>query len=360
MLFLLVEPVSRAALVDRPRRQAYAELALQYVSEPAPVTLRLASWPPDDLRDAAAHPGCRGGHECQATAVLDLDTAALLFNSGRQEDALSLLDAGRELVERWFDVRFTASWHLAAGYLYQAHADHNRAFKHYAAVLERYPSDSAALLARATSLEVSAIPDGFGGIVVADRDAWPFLGVTGEGGDPAAYLPARLRDPDSHYHRRLLEWLTREYRQLSLVARDGGLEEARLRLGRVLEARGHHDEATMELKAATRSADPFVVGLAHLCLARIGTAAGDPVSEYRRAVEADPSLRQAWLGLSNALARQGDRSTAVQALAHVFAPQGDQQLSSWVAYHLGRGRAFPGALADLRTRVGAALRLPAR
>jgi len=341
---------SGAERIEPPLRQAFARLVQRYASDPEPVAEQIASWREHDLRDAVDHAGCRGSRECRTAAVLDLHIAALLFDRQRTEDAVRLIDAGLALVEPSFDVGFLVSWHLAAGYLCQAHGDHARAFTHYSSALERRPDDLSALLARATALEFSAIPDGFGGIVVAAGDVWPFLAT---GGAPPAELSALLKNAhgETPYRRLLLEWLTREYRHL--LARDGSLAEARLRLGRVLEARGHRDEASRELgEVCVTSKDSFLVALAHLCLGRGGDAPDDRVAEYRRATEAQPSLRPAWLGLSHELSIQGDRAGAAQALEHAFQRDGDEELTAWVEYHLGRGRAFASALDELRTRIG--------
>ncbi|HXY38059.1 MAG TPA: hypothetical protein VEQ10_00225, partial [Vicinamibacteria bacterium] len=115
---------------------------------------------------------------------------------------------------------------------------------------------------------------------------------------------------------------------------------------------GQRDAARLELRAVLgRSQDQFDVALAHLCLARLAETPEAAATSYRAAAEADPSLREAWLGLSETCWRMEDRPAARAALQRAFADENDTTLSAWVRYHLGRGRAFKPALAALREAV---------
>jgi tetratricopeptide (TPR) repeat protein len=291
------------------------------------------------------HP-CRGRAECEAAAVMSLDAAARRLEDRRADDAWSLVDSTSHLVSRQ-SAAFAFDWLLAAGFLQQSYGAHARAFSLYATALELRPGDASALFARATALEFSAIPDGFGGVVVSDRDVWRFLGTD----DPPSELAYRLANPnsDAPYRRMLLEVLTRQYRDVLRL--DPGRIEARLRLGRVLEERGHRDEAATELRAAAAAIDdPFVAAVARLCLARLEPSPEAAARAYRSALEVDPLLQPAWVGLSEALNASGDREGALAAVEHAVSPEGPP-LTKWVEYHLGRGRAFPEALANLRARL---------
>ncbi|HYN01170.1 MAG TPA: tetratricopeptide repeat protein, partial [Vicinamibacteria bacterium] len=290
---------------------------------------------------------CRGSEECEAAAVLNLDAAALLLEAGRAERATALVDATRPLASRQA-ATFTFDWLLAAGYLHQGYGNHAWAFEYYAAALGLRPGDPTALLARATALEFSVLPDGFGGLVVADRDVWRLLEPGGEPPRELAYQLANARS-EAPYRRLLLEFVTRQYRDV--LARDPAQAEARLRLGRVLLARGHRAEAEPELRmVAAGTTDPFLAGLARLCLARLEPADA-AAAAYHAALEVDPSLRSAWLGLSRALHGSGDREGAVAAVGHALSPEEPGPLDAWVEYHLGRGRAYPETLARLRARL---------
>ena len=91
--------------------------------------------------------------------------------------------------------------------------------------------------------------------------------------------------------------------------------------------------------------------MARLCLARFDPSPEASAAAYRSALEVDPGLRPAWLGLSQALLASGDREGAVAAVERALSPEGPRPLDAWVEYHLGRGRAFPQALAGLRARL---------
>jgi tetratricopeptide (TPR) repeat protein len=290
---------------------------------------------------------CHGRVECEAAAVLNLDAAAFLLGAAQGDRARTLVDATRPLVSRQA-AAFTLDWHLAAGYLHQGYGNHAWAFELYAAALALRPGDPSALLARATALEFSVLPDGFGAVVVTDRDVWRLLEPGGEPPRELAYQLANARS-EAPYRRLLLEFITRQYRDV--LARDPTRAEARLRLGRVLLARGHRAEAEPELSmVAAGTADPFLAALARLCLARLEPADA-AAAAYRGALDVDPGLRPAWLGLSQALHASGDRDGAVAAVERALSPEGARPLDPWVEYHLGRGRAFPEALARLRARL---------
>jgi tetratricopeptide (TPR) repeat protein len=290
-------------------------------------------------------PGAGG---CEAAAVLNLEALSLLFEGRRRDTAAELLDATLPVVRR-SGADFAFDWLLAAGALCQAWADHAGAFRLYQEALALRPADAGAIFARATTLEFSVIPDGFGALVVADQDVWPLLQLPGW---PPSELAYRLANPKSEgsTRPRLLEVVTREYRDV--LRRDPAATEARLRLGRVLEARGHRAEAEAELRAvAVATTDRFSAAIARLCLARLEQSPSAAAEAYRAALEVDPGLSQAWLGLSQALRASGDRPGAVQALAPALAHEENVRLTAWVEYHLGRGRTFPAALEALSARV---------
>jgi tetratricopeptide (TPR) repeat protein len=291
---------------------------------------------------------CPGRAECEAAAVLNLDAAAWLLGATRGDRAEDLVGATRPLVSRQ-SATFAFDWLLAAGSLHQRYANHARGFELYASALELRPGDPLALLARATALEFSVMPDGFGAVVVADRDVWRLLQP---GGEPPAELAFKLANPrtETPYRRLLLEFLTRQYRDILEV--DPALAEARLRLGRVLEARGHRAEAEIALRAvAANREDPYLAAIARLCLAHLEPSPEGAATAYRSALEADPSLSPAWLGLSQSLHATGDREEALDALERALALGETRSLSAWIEYHLGRGRAFPDVLEALRRRL---------
>jgi tetratricopeptide (TPR) repeat protein len=135
-------------------------------------------------------------------------------------------------------------------------------------------------------------------------------------------------------------------------AADPSCLEARLRLGRVLAAAGRREEAVAAfLEVLRASPDRFAGSLAHLCLGRLAATPEEAAGSYRAAAAADPNLRPAWLGLSEALWREGDREGARSAVEHATEAGAEDETNAWVEYHLGQGRAFRAALDALRQRV---------
>jgi tetratricopeptide (TPR) repeat protein len=347
LAFLLASAALGRATEPPEEELDYRHLVLLYRSGGAEAAGELARavdsgarWPRD---------WCRGREECEATAVLSLHAASILLVAAREENAERLVEATRPLVSRQ-NATFAFDWLLTAGALHQAHANHARAFRLYVEALRLRPADPSALLARATALEHSVIPDGFGAVVVADRDVWQILEPGG--GEPPRELSYQLANPRTQapWRQRLLELLTRQYRDV--LELDSSRTEARLRLGRVLQARGREAEAEVELRTvASAAADPFSAAIARLCLARRETAPVRAAEAYRSALEVDAALSPAWLGLSQALHATGDREGAVAALERVLSLGGTRALTAWVDYHVGRGRAFPEALETLRSRL---------
>ncbi len=288
---------------------------------------------------------CQGGAECEAAAVLNLEAASRLLKAMRVDRATDLVGATRLLVNRQ-SPGFAFDWLLAAGLLHQSYGDHGHGFELFAAALDLRPDSPTALLARATALEASVIPDGFGGVLVAERSVWRLLYPVGHPPPELSHLLANPRS-EKPYRRMLLDYVARQYR--TILDLDSSSTEARLRLGRVLEARGRRAEAEAELRAAAASReDSFVAAIARLCLARFEPSPEGAAAAYRSALETDPTLSPAWLGLSQSLQASGDREGALAALERVLSLGDSRPLSAWIYYHFGRGRAFPEALEALR------------
>lgn len=342
---------------DSARAEEYEALLGQYrAGETARAADGLAGWTPAAAARAARRLDCFHRADCEAAAVLHLEAAARCFESVRSDDAAAQIAAGRRILAKLGATvpahspsrteEFLYGWHVAAGCLQQGYAFHADALGSYRAALEIRPGDPAARLARATAVEASVLTDGFGGVLAAGSLP-PLIGYA-----PGRFAPGprqRPDDPAGPYWMPLLRFLANEYR--AVLGAGGPAGEARLRLGRVLAARGDRDEAVAELRrAAEEASDPFVRGLAHLCLGRLADKPEDAARWYLAATEADPSLRQAWVGRSEAAWRMRDRGAALAALERAFAGD-DQRLTSWVEYHFGRGRAYAEALAALRARV---------
>ena len=292
-------------------REEYNLLIGRYrAGETRAAAARLASWPSSQVVRAAKHLDCFHRKECEAAAGLHLEAAANDLVDARPQQATAQIAAGREILRQLQPLfpspaseinEYLLGWYLAAGYLQQDYGLHGDAFWSYSAALEVQPGDAAATLARASALEASALPDGFGGVLVDEGSILPLLGYP-PGQVVASGFQQRVGDPASPEHVYLLRYLATEYRRV--LASDPSLVEARLRLGRVLADGGHHDEGVGELRRVLQEArEPFEAGLAQLCLGRLAGTPEEAANSYRAATDADPSLRQAWLGLSEALWR---------------------------------------------------------
>jgi tetratricopeptide (TPR) repeat protein len=315
-------------------------------------------WPPQQLTRATASLDCSNLKACEAAAVLHLDAAARHLDAGYPAEARAQIAAGQTLVRSVAPVpgrapstigQHALEWCLAAGHLQQAYAEHAGAFLAYSAALLFHPGDAAATLGRASAVEAAVLPDGFGGVRISEPDLLSVLGY--DPGQPVASgLQQRVSDPASPDHLRALAYLTREYG--AVLAVDPSRSEARLRLGRVLAAGGKRDEALAAFREVLRaSRDRFEGSLAQLCIGRLAATPEEAVESYRAAAAADPNLRPAWLGLSEALWRAGDREGALSAVERAMEGDSEDEINAWVEYHLGQGRAFRAALDALRQRV---------
>ena len=323
-----------------------------------PAIEAVMGWPPQRLTRATASLDCADLKACEAAAVLHLDAAARHLDAGYPAEARAQIAAGQTLVRSMAPVpgrapsaigQHALAWCLAAGHLQQAYAEHAGAFFAYSAALLFHPGDATATLGRASAVEAAVLPDGFGGVRISEPDLLSVLGY-GPGQTVASGLQQRVGDPASPDHLRALAYLTREYR--AVLAADPSRLEARLRLGRVLAAGGKREEAFAAFREVLRaSRDRFEGSLAHLCVGRLAATPEEAVESYRAAAAADPNLRPAWLGLSEALWRAGDREGARSAVEHAMEGGVEDEINAWVEYHLGQGRAFGVALDALRRRV---------
>jgi tetratricopeptide (TPR) repeat protein len=391
---------------QRPRGGWFAEyvrLIEQYRSGDADTAATtLALWPPSARQDLVpallaalakpsllatkgSVPGDRKEFEravCRAAAVLQLDAAARQFALGRREEGSTELDGGRRLLERLVpglqleplpmaqrtarlgpppertargsvpdgpDARFASAWLTTSGALLQSLGDHGRAYREYWTALVARPADLEARMGWATALEASVLSDGFGVLAVADLDLDRLLNPLPGLGWRTRTLSEDATREGHAVRKRLLEALAREYR--AVLEAQPARSEARLRLGRVLVAHGDLAAGMAELQTvAAQRDDILAAALTHLCLARLATGLEASVLEYRKAVELNPSLRPAWLGLSYALNEAGQREQALSALEQAFAPV-DAHLNTWLVYHLGRGGVLAAMLSLLRAEV---------
>lgn len=103
------------------------------------------------------------------------------------------------------------------------------------------------------------------------------------------------------------------------LAVEAGLDEARLRLGRVQWRLTQYDAAEGSLRAVlARSQDGALLYLAHLFLGQIHEDAGrldETEREYRAALALDPAAQAAAVALAHALELAGERAASREVLA---------------------------------------------
>jgi tetratricopeptide (TPR) repeat protein len=259
----------------------------------------------------------------EAAAMLYTDRDVEERNSGPGLEVVSpqpapLLDAARQILElipdperRW---RFERPWLLAVAlHLYQR-GQWPLALRHMDLGLQRYPEDPLFLLARGSLLETQG---------AQDREQW---------------LQA-----ESCYRRALTA--------------DPSLLEARVRLGHLLHRMGQPQKALPELEAviAAPDADSRVRYLAWLFLGALREAEGRPrdaVPAYQAAIGLLPDSQAAYVALSHAFHRLGERAASREALRETMARAGRRHdWDPWWFYPWGRSHEAEARLEALRRQA---------
>ncbi len=145
------------------------------------------------------------------------------------------------------------------------------------------------------------------------------------------------------------------------LERDPKRAEARIRLGRVLNRRGRHQDAIAELRRAiTATKNRLLLYYGNMFLGDSADALGltdEARQAYERAGELFDLAQSPRLALSSMAARAGDRSGALAAIETVLG--GDQPEPAddpWWSYYTSQTRALEGVWTALRvavTRAGA-------
>ena len=232
--------------------------------------------------------------------------------------ARSLLDALRQLNPR-ADAEFVGDWyHAVSAYLFSRgmFAD---AVRHLEAGARVLPGDPRMLFDRGTYAETFGLPI----YQVIDDSRIPSEGKT-NGEAEGLYRRALEIEP-------------------SYV-------EARVRLARLLDHRGRHDEAAAEIDKALTAPSSDVTGFyARIVAGRIAAARGryeEALQRYREAAAQYPGAQSALLGTSHAALMLADVPQALTPLAQLDRlPVRDAD--PWLDYRLGAGRDASALLAAL-------------
>src|SRR5262245_2428886 len=137
--------------------------------------------------------------------------------------------------------------------------------------------------------------------------------------------------------------------------RNPRLVEARIRLGRVLGLRGHHDEAIDQLKQGLSTGEPLLQYYANLFLGGEFEAVGNGAEarrSYERAAAIEPLAQSPLFGLSRLADQAGDRIAAREAIARVLElpPNDYERTDPWWVYEVAQSRDVDRLLADIRQR----------
>jgi tetratricopeptide (TPR) repeat protein len=139
------------------------------------------------------------------------------------------------------------------------------------------------------------------------------------------------------------------------LAIEPSLVEARVRLARLLQLRGHHEEAAAELKPALAANPTRVVAFyAHLFAGRAAQALGhasEASGHYQEASALFPDAQSALLASSQQALLQSDVLATLAPLERLGARSAVFTADPWWQYHLCAGRDAEDLLKALWLRV---------
>jgi tetratricopeptide (TPR) repeat protein len=135
---------------------------------------------------------------------------------------------------------------------------------------------------------------------------------------------------------------------------DAGYLEARVRLARLLDRRGQHDEAAAQVSRALESQPEGVAGFYALIVAgRVATARrryDEALQHYSAALLIYPGAQSASLGASHAALMHADLSRTLAPIEHLAERSGFAD-DPWLDYQLGAGRDVNALMRGLWARV---------
>jgi tetratricopeptide (TPR) repeat protein len=223
---------------------------------------------------------------------------------GFQQDMaerLVTIVAGQLVAGQSEGASFARRFHLAMAYRWHAELCLEEALRWTQSGLKWFPRDPPLLLAR------GAIDEVMGTTTVGGR--WPTVARSTQSEKEQALAAQGERRVHLELARKAFE---------EALATDPGLDEAKVRLGRVQWRLGQADKARVSLGAVVdHTRDPSLSYLAHLFLGRVDEdAARLAVAEghYRKALEIVPESQVAAVALSHVLQVAGDAADSRQVL----------------------------------------------
>jgi tetratricopeptide (TPR) repeat protein len=248
----------------------------------------------------------------------------------------------RDLIDRLISPReqgrdpFLGAWyHAVAAYLLQQgfYGDAEDHLTHAAGIL---PNDARVLFDRASFAEIMGLPK-----VQAHR-------TSGQS------LPSNVHIPSATNANAEAERLFRRALEL-----DPTLVEAHVRIGRLLDTRGAHAEALLELRGALDANPPRIVAFyAHLFAARASLNDGsvrDASNHYRDALSLYPNAQSALLGVSQTALLVADVGGALAPVQQLGPKSVSLDADPWRQYDLAAGRDADELMRKLRAATPSGL-----
>jgi tetratricopeptide (TPR) repeat protein len=327
-----------AAMVGR-YRQGQIDAAIEDVTtrdrrwiEEALRLLDRAEWPAVDLEAAALlHTEAAWDVRAESLSARHLSAAEWIVNRS--------ISVPTEFRRRWY---LLVTWHLQSELRFEDLA------RHVDAMVKRFPVDGEVLLALGSLYE--SLGWSRGSPIDVSRPA-P-AGPPGERGAPADLHPAILKSIEGRGQRRIHEEAAATFRRALSVS--PSLDEARLRLGRVLNELDRPDEALALLKPLREGVE--TTSLKYLAWLFAGAAEqrrndfDAAIAAYRTAAAQYPACQTPLVALSHALRNKGERAAALGVLLRATVV-GSQCDDPWWSYHFGQAWRFDSALRELRKDV---------
>ena len=365
-LFLKALTGKATVIESTPPKKRIAEIALDHARTGANRFLERAAVlhadaamasarAPAQPAEKAIRPPHPGGHPSpffpEGDLILDTD-GEVIGRTGRNWNwtfARSLLDL---VAPRPVDDPFVGVWYHATTADMLGKGQYGEATAHlqHAAVL--LPEDARLLFDRACLAEFNGLPVSQELLTDEDLSAMRLRGnpngVRSANGPRLSPVAAQAGIPPAEVANAEAERLFRR-----ALSADPALAEARVRLARLLDLRGHHQEADAELTTAlAASREPDVMFYAHLFAGRANRELGRgeaAASHYREALALFPDAQSALLGASQTALLGGDVSAALAHVRRVGAGAAptDAITDPWWMYRVGAGRNAGALLAEM-------------
>lgn len=261
--------------------------------------------------------------------------------------ALQPTNRGTPFVAEWF--------HVTTAFLMSRRL-FGEARTHLLAAATVLPGDARILFDRAAFAEMQGLPESQVLLTTEDLAAMrarrgPVMRNTlirpSDTAERSGVRPAEVENAEAE----------RLYR--SALAAAPAMVEARVRLARLLDVRGRHDEAADELARALAdrvTPAPAVVYFANLAAGRVDRALGQlesAAAHFQSALTLFPNAQAALLGASHVAVLRADVEGALAAVRQleVANATADRRMDPWWSYSIGAGRDADALLRELWVRA---------